>query len=132
MTEPLFSYGTLMDSDIQSALFGRSVPCEKAVLHGWARYLSADGYIFIKPEKGDRVGGVLLYLSNHELGTADLWEEVPVYDRERVSVTLPDDDRQSVWAYTRRSADGSRYTGPPLGINSKDYILEEAHALKNI
>lgn len=119
----LFSYGTLTDGDIQKALFGTAVPSESAVLLDWSVFLGGDGYLFIKPDKGGLVGGCLLKLTQKQLETADLWEEVPVYTRETVSVLLVSGEKANAWAYIKRYARGEIYGGSPLGRHSKSATL---------
>ena len=126
----LFSYGTLTDGDIQSALFGRSVPSKKAILSDRAVFLSPDGYPFIKPEPGENVEGLILRLTADALQMADQWEEVPVYRREQLTVKTMDAICVDACVYTRRVTDGIRLTGSPLGTNDKNAIVDEARKMR--
>ncbi len=121
-----------MDCDIQTALFGNTLPFEKAVLYDWAMFLSSDGYVFIKPEAGGLINGVILVLNDYQLQIADLWEEIPTYTREQITVWTSAEKQKSVWGYTRCSTDGIHHDGSTLGINSKDFIIKEALKLRHI
>lgn len=88
MAEWLFSYGALQDADIQRILFGRNFAGSgRAVLPGWLLLVSADGYLFIKPDPAGRVSGSLLALDAAALSAADRWEDAPrLYQREKTRV----------------------------------------------
>ena len=126
----LFSYGTLQDSEIQKSLFGYICPQKKAILTGWSLYSAHEnGYLFVKPEASGVVTGSILEVNTNALHSADQWEEIPFYRREKVLVTLEDDTTQEVWAYTRRDADGNAFEGNELSINEREFVLTAVDSL---
>jgi gamma-glutamylcyclotransferase (GGCT)/AIG2-like uncharacterized protein YtfP len=127
----LFSYGTLQDPDIQIALFGSICVKKNAKLTGWSLYAShEDGYLFIKPDPSGTVDGCILEIDTNAIHTADRWEEVPYYIREKVLITLGDNTKQEVWVYTRRSAKGKPYAGKQMSIVNRQVVLNEVASLK--
>ena len=123
--EWIFSYGTLQDPDIQKELFGGICPKTRARLSGWALYVSLEsGYLFIKPEPSGSVKGFILEVDSHGLHSADQWEEVPIYQREKVWVTLDDATSRQVWTYTRRDTEGESFAGPQLSANDRNMVLK--------
>jgi gamma-glutamylcyclotransferase (GGCT)/AIG2-like uncharacterized protein YtfP len=127
----LFVYGTLRDPAVQTALFGREILGVPAILDGWALFRSeTDGFHFIKPCSGDRVNGLILDLSDFELEMADAWEDVPLYQRERVPV-LSGEDVVEAWAYTRREADGPKNTGEFASAHELRQVIEWARQLRS-
>jgi gamma-glutamylcyclotransferase (GGCT)/AIG2-like uncharacterized protein YtfP len=125
--EHLFAYGTLLDPSLQRLLFGAELSRCPAVIPGWTRRVGADGYLFIRPFVGERVDGQLLTLSNKQLAIADLWEEVPLYNRERVTVCTSQGER-SAWTYARRSAEGAPFFGTACSAIAPSAVLNEAAA----
>ncbi|HEX3245279.1 MAG TPA: gamma-glutamylcyclotransferase family protein [Chloroflexota bacterium] len=119
----LFVYGTLRDSAVQEALFGRTIEGEAAILRGWALYCSdSDGFLFVKPNRLDSVCGSVLRLSASELEIADAWEDLPLYRRERVHVTIGS-RVNNVWLYTRRDGVGPRHDSSSYsGHNRADVV----------
>lgn len=104
----LFSYGTLRDQSVQRIIFGNTVPMRPAVLNDWSLHKGANGYLFIKPESGKNVSGMILTISQEQLYRADQWEEVPLYLREKVWVSA-DSGQKEVWVYTRRDGSGKPF-----------------------
>ncbi|AGZ46072.1 gamma-glutamylcyclotransferase family protein [Actinoplanes friuliensis] len=107
MSELLFSYGTLRQSGVQQALFGRAVPTVADVLPGYR----VDVVVITDPEviaqsgsdrhpilrrgaDGDAVDGACLELTPDELAAADAYE---VDDYVRVAVTLG--SGRNAWVY---------------------------------
>jgi hypothetical protein len=124
--EALFVYGTLLDPEVQRALFDRDIPGDPAILEGWAVYRSrTDGFLFIKPSGSDRASGLVLLLSPDELRIADAWEDVPLYQRERVTVAAGD-----VWTYTRRDGDGIKYEGSEASGHDRQQVIAWARRLR--
>lgn len=107
----LFSYGTLSDPRIQHELFGRILTGKKGWIKDWGLYLSANGYLFVKPLAGRRVHGSVIQLNDMDLKAADLWEDLDVYDRERCQVFVDDSPVVTAWLYTRRTAQGEPKDG---------------------
>jgi hypothetical protein len=106
-SERLFSYGTLRQSDVQQALFGRAVPTVDDVLPGFRldvvvitdpAVVATSGSdrhpILRRGRPGDAVDGAFLELTPGELAAADAYE---VDDYVRVPVTLK--SGLSAWAY---------------------------------
>ncbi|MER5207796.1 GDSL-type esterase/lipase family protein [Streptomyces sp. NPDC002825] len=110
MTEPrphaLFSFGTLLDQQVQTALFGRTVPTTAASLAGYTtRPLTItdesviatsgqDVHLTLERKLGATVEGAVLRLSDRELAAADDYE-VDDYARRRVLLT----SGETAWAY---------------------------------
>jgi len=127
---PLFVYGTLCDPRIQQALFGRQISGDSATLSGWAVYCSdADGFLFIKPNADGTVAGAIISLDERELEIADAWEDVPLYQREIVSVMSEAGDCEA-WAYTRRETPGRLRENDSTSRHSHEEVLAWALALR--
>ncbi|MET9689507.1 GDSL-type esterase/lipase family protein [Streptomyces sp. NPDC006514] len=110
MTEPrthtLFSFGTLMDERVQTALFGRAVPTSPASLAGYTTrplkitdpaVIAASGldvHLILERRLGASVEGAVLHLTDRELAAADAYE-VDDYTRRRVVLS----SGESTWAY---------------------------------
>ncbi|MFC5184737.1 GDSL-type esterase/lipase family protein [Actinomadura harenae] len=102
----LFSFGTLLDEQVQSALFGGPVPSEAAALAGYAtRPLritdpsvigtsGLDVHLTLAREIGAEVEGAVLRLTDADLAAADAYE-VDDYVRRRVRLT----SGATAWAY---------------------------------
>ncbi|MER5732190.1 GDSL-type esterase/lipase family protein [Streptomyces sp. NPDC002138] len=102
----LFSFGTLKDERVQTALFGRPVPTAPAALAGHTTrplpitdpaVIAASGldvHLTLEREIGATVEGVVLCLTDQDLAAADAYE-VDDYARRRVLLT----SGESTWAY---------------------------------
>ncbi|MEU5431917.1 GDSL-type esterase/lipase family protein [Streptomyces sp. NPDC020719] len=102
----LFSFGTLMDEQVQTALFGHAVPTSPASLTGYTtRPLpitdpsviatsGLDVHLTLRRKYGAVVEGAVLHLTDHDLAAADAYE-VDDYSRRRVRLT----SGESAWAY---------------------------------
>lgn len=102
----LFSFGTLMDERVQTALFGRAVPTSAASLSGYTtRPLpitdpsviatsGLDVHLTLERAYGAEVEGAVLRLTDQDLAAADAYE-VDDYTRRRVLLS----SRESAWAY---------------------------------
>ncbi|MEV5568960.1 GDSL-type esterase/lipase family protein [Spirillospora sp. NPDC052269] len=102
----LFSFGTLLDEQVQKTLFGRPVPSEPAALAGYAtRPLritdpsviatsGLDVHLTLTREIGAEVEGAVLRLTDEDLAAADAYE-VDDYVRRRVRLT----SGETAWAY---------------------------------
>lgn len=124
MKEKLFAYGTLKDKDIQVALFGRQLIGYAAHIMDWGLYMGKEGYLFVKPCGGGRVDGLILELEPEDLDKADAWEDLNVYQREICRVVHKNEE-ESVYIYTRRSAEGSAYQGNGLHGRTVSEILHD-------
>ncbi|WP_314244997.1 GDSL-type esterase/lipase family protein [Streptomyces kutzneri] len=105
-THTLFSFGTLMDERVQTALFGRTVPTSPASLAGYTTrplkitdpaVIAASGldvHLILERRLGARVEGAVLHLTDQELAAADAYE-VDDYTRRRVVLS----SGESTWAY---------------------------------
>ncbi len=103
----LFSYGTLSDPQFIQLLLQRVPTYEEAVLENYGLYKHpANGYLFIKPEAGKRVRGVVFELSWRELELIDYWEDVPLYEREMMQVQSLSGGKMDVFVYTQKSTLG--------------------------
>ncbi|GLX23455.1 MULTISPECIES: GDSL-type esterase/lipase family protein [Streptomyces] len=102
----LFSFGTLMDPKVQTALFGQVVPSRPASLAGYAtrslkitdpEVIAASGldvHLILERRIGSVVEGVVLELTDEQLAAADDYE-VDDYARRRVLLA----SGESAWAY---------------------------------
>ncbi|AZM88895.1 GDSL-type esterase/lipase family protein [Streptomyces sp. W1SF4] len=102
----LFSFGTLMDPKVQTALFGQVVPSRPASLAGYATrplkitdpdVIAASGldvHLILERRIGGVVDGVVLELTDEQLVAADGYE-VDDYARRRVLLA----SGESAWAY---------------------------------
>ncbi|MFF4186654.1 GDSL-type esterase/lipase family protein [Streptomyces sp. NPDC001691] len=102
----LFSFGTLLDEQVQIALFGRPVPCSPASLTGYATSplpitdpaviatSGLDVHLTLRRRHGAVVEGGVLHLTDEELAAADAYE-VDDYARRRVRLSCG----TSAWAY---------------------------------
>ncbi|WP_330328793.1 GDSL-type esterase/lipase family protein [Streptomyces sp. NBC_00536] len=102
----LFSFGTLKDERVQTALFGRAVPTSPASLAGHTTrplpitdesVIAASGldvHLTLERAIGSAVEGVVMRLTDEELAAADAYE-VDDYARRRVLLT----SGESTWAY---------------------------------
>ena len=109
----LFSYGTLRLPAVQRARFGRTLAGEPDALLGWrleavtitdAQVLAQSGQpvhpvLVPSADPTDRVEGVVLRLTGHELAAADAYE---VADYARIEATLASGGR--AWAYVAAAA----------------------------
>ncbi|MCX4807936.1 GDSL-type esterase/lipase family protein [Streptomyces sp. NBC_01214] len=105
-THTLFSFGTLMDERVQTALFGRAVPTSPASLAGYTTrplkitdpaVIAASGldvHLILERRLGASVEGAVLHLTDRELAEADAYE-VDDYTRRRVVLS----SGKSAWAY---------------------------------
>jgi len=98
MPELLFSYGTLQQSEVQLASFGRLLTGKPDALPGWRQVMVeiTDPDVIAKSGKthhpivaagrdGDRVAGTVFEITSQELTAADRYE---VAEYKRVSVKL--------------------------------------------
>ncbi|MCA6092409.1 GDSL-type esterase/lipase family protein [Streptomyces sp. SCA3-4] len=102
----LFSFGTLRDEHVQTALFGRAVPTSAASLAGHTtRPLKItdpsviatsglDVHLTLERRTGAEVEGAVLHLTDEDLAAADAYE-VDDYVRRRVLLS----SGESAWAY---------------------------------
>ncbi|MEU7136776.1 GDSL-type esterase/lipase family protein [Streptomyces sp. NPDC046261] len=102
----LFSFGTLRDERVQTALFGRPVPSSPASLAGYTTrplpitdqaVIAASGldvHLTLERKIGAVVEGAVLRLTDQELAAADAYE-VDDYARRRVLLS----SGESAWAY---------------------------------
>ncbi|MGW6842418.1 GDSL-type esterase/lipase family protein [Streptomyces sp. NPDC054958] len=105
-THTLFSFGTLRDERVQTALFGRAVPTSPASLAGYTTrplkitdpaVIAASGldvHLILERRLGASVEGAVLHLTDEELAAADAYE-VDDYTRRRVVLS----SGASTWAY---------------------------------
>ncbi|MFG2973189.1 GDSL-type esterase/lipase family protein [Streptomyces sp. NPDC048331] len=102
----LFSFGTLRDERVQTALFGGAVPTSPASLAGYTTrplkitdpaVIAASGldvHLILERRLGASVEGAVLHLTDQELAAADAYE-VDDYTRRRVVLS----SGASTWAY---------------------------------
>ena len=97
--EDLFSYGTLQDESVQLSTFGRALPGQPDVLHGYRighvpirntlLFASKEKYHFNAEFTGldsDFITGFVFQVTTKELEHADLYEATANYKRIRVKL----------------------------------------------
>jgi len=108
--ENLFSYGTLREAGIQRAVFGRAVAGSPDAIVGFRLAsvtitdpdaIETSGravHTILDPtgDDGDRIEGVVLRITEAELGLADIYEDV-AYKRVRVRLLSGGE----AWVYVR-------------------------------
>lgn len=100
---PLFSYGTLMDTEIQKILFEQEIKMVNAILEDYKVYADADGYYYVKKYVGQVIQGKVLELTKEQIWIADQWEEVPMYLRKKVDVKLENGESIKVFIYEKNN-----------------------------
>src|SRR4051812_13801172 len=107
----LFSYGTLQNTNVQIANFGRELRGREDALPGYAQQMvpindpkvaASSGeshYVNVQPSSNpeDAVTGTVFEITEQELAAADRYEEVAEYGR--ISVRLRSGDQ--AWVYLR-------------------------------
>lgn len=113
MANPLlFSYGTLSDPEYILLLLRRLPSYCAAELLDYGLYKHpANGYLFVKPEKGSLVKGQVFELSWRELELIDYWEDVPLYQRELMNVRTWQGEWLEVFVYTQPATEGIALEG---------------------
>lgn len=129
MNIKLFAYGTLTDQTIQKALLGKELAATEAILANFRLYEASDGYYFVQREQGYRVKGVVLTVTEQQLKVIDLWEEVPVYIREKATINTTN-GIEDVFIYTRPFITGVPVKEPKISALSEEDILKEIHLFK--
>jgi len=103
----LFSYGTLSDPEYIQLLLRRLPAYEDAVLPGYGLYKHpGNGYLFTRPEAGKQVSGQLFQVTWRELELIDYWEDVPLYEREILTVETASGKPIDAFVYTQKSMVG--------------------------
>jgi gamma-glutamylcyclotransferase (GGCT)/AIG2-like uncharacterized protein YtfP len=83
----LFSYGTLANPEYLELLLKRIPKFTEAVLPGYGLFVHPEnGYLFVKPAPRQSVTGKLFEINPEEMKLLDLWEEVPLYQRELLDI----------------------------------------------
>lgn len=123
--ETLFAYGTLQDPQVQYALLGKRLRCEKAFITDWGLHMGSDGYLFIKPLIGATVHGQILYLNQADFVVLDRWEGPDVYRRERYRAFLDEGTAVETWMYTRRNHEGLLFFGPEYHGRTPSALQED-------
>lgn len=118
----LFSYGTLQEEEIQRILFNGPVRMVKAALMNWRIYTDAGGFHFIREERGFKVFGSILHITKEQLAVADLWEEVPAYERFITDADMEGGGTTKVWVYTK----------PGIGGNPVEYEETSGHPIAQV
>ncbi len=123
----LFTYGTLADPEFFECLLNRTPSYQEAFLEDYQLWADPrDGYLFIKPGSGT-VSGKLVLLSPSEIELIDLWEEVPIYQRELLSV-ISKQKAVKAFVYTRNNTIGLSTSNVPT--KSRTEILEAIKQFK--
>lgn len=127
----LFSYGTLMDIQIQKILFRQEIKMVDAALEDYKVYADIDGYYYVKEEIGQIIHGKILELTEEQIRITDEWEEVPKYIRKKVSVKLEDGEYKEVLLYEKRNVKSKIEINCDRVSNlSFEEVIKEAKNLK--
>ncbi|MEN8905966.1 MAG: gamma-glutamylcyclotransferase family protein [Clostridiales bacterium] len=123
----LFGYGSLTDKRIQNILFKRNLKMIPAKLHNWITYVCSEGYLGITRNKNTYVMGYLIELTKEEIKICDLWEEIPIYEKEFLEIEIVEDDLfRKVYAYTRQlNSQLSEFK--KYKLLESDYLIQEAN-----
>lgn len=124
----LFVYGTIGDPEFFEYLLKRKPSYQKAQLENYQLFINRDsGYLFVKPSIGKVVWGKLVEVTEEEFQILDIWEDVPFYERELVSVKLKNKSLQA-FVYTQNDV-----SGIPIGSglpNDRNTIFNEIKAFR--
>lgn len=86
----IFAYGTLILPVIRDRVLGHSVETRDAVLHGYSKVCGWD-YLTLMPSEG-AVRGVVFEADDDDISRMDVWEDVPIYRLEKVTVVCGDEE----------------------------------------
>lgn len=110
----LFVYGTISDPEFFEHLLLRKPVYRKALLKNYEQYINpTSGYLFVKPAQTKNVAGKLVKITKAELQILDLWEEIPFYDRQLLSVEC-DGQIEQAFVYTQNNVNGIPIDGGKL------------------
>ncbi|EKQ54541.1 MULTISPECIES: gamma-glutamylcyclotransferase family protein [unclassified Clostridium] len=127
----LFSYGTLMDIEIQKILFSREINMIDATLENHSVYADSDGYYYVKEKAGQSIQGKVLELTQEEIWIADQWEEIPKYLRENIKIRLNDGSYKEVFIYIKTNVKSEIQVKPNEVSNySIDEVIQIAGDFK--
>ncbi len=100
MDNKIFTYGTLMDKEVQLRIWGRLTPGIADSLSGYAKSeieTSAGKYPLIIPDATNSVSGSIIEISGAELKKIDEYE-----GSEYKRVKIITDKGESAWVYIKR------------------------------
>ncbi|WP_159523293.1 gamma-glutamylcyclotransferase family protein [Sunxiuqinia indica] len=125
----LFVYGTIGDPEFFECLLKRKPKYKAGRLSNYSLYVNPEsGYLFVKPDQGSTVSGKLVEVNEKEVKILDLWEDVPFYERETVSIEC-DSGLENAFVYTQNDAIGiSTNVGT---TKSRQSMLDEIQAFRN-
>ncbi len=101
-TERVFTYGTLMQSDVQQRVIGRTTECKADILRDYDvgnTEINGGIYRIVSPSVGKDVEGAVLFVSPDELEKFDIYE-TSAYDRKKVTL----ESGVEAWVYVRPGA----------------------------
>lgn len=125
----LFVYGTIGDAGIFERLLKRPPVYQKARLKDYQLFIHpGNGYLFVKPVPGKVVNGKLVAISEQELELLDLWEDLPLYERELLSIESGS-GKQKAFVYTQNDTIGFPAHSSPQKDRSS--ILRDIDAFLN-
>jgi len=103
----LFTYGTLSDPEYTQLLLNRLPVYTEACLPGYNLLIHpGNGYLFVTKDPDQQVPGQLLEVTPAELKLTDLWEDVPLYQRELLPVTKKSGQQIKAFVYTQNETWG--------------------------
>ena len=114
----IFTYGTLMVTDVFRTVTGKTYQKQKAVLEGYSRFrLAGKHYPGIVKTADDRVEGIV-YLNITENDMAKLDEfEGDLYAREEVAVKLENGGRINATAYIVKKGHENCLSNEPWNLD---------------
>jgi gamma-glutamylcyclotransferase (GGCT)/AIG2-like uncharacterized protein YtfP len=102
----LFAYGTLSNPEYLQLLLERIPEFGDAVLPGYGVFVHPEnGYLFVKPAPRQAVEGKLFEINREEIKLLDLWEEVPLYQRELLDIQTKQGPAKA-FVYTQNQTTG--------------------------
>ena len=119
MSDHLFCYGTLLESQIMRMVIGKEYTMQDATLLGYSRYLVKGGDYpgVVQNPQGEAEGKLCLGVTSSDLKKLDRFEG-ELYRRQLVRVKAPYNRTVNAWCYVvpRRSS---------MRLSKKEWSLEE-------
>ena len=120
---PLFTYGTIGDAEIFERLLQRPPQYQSARLKNYGLFVHPDnGYLFVKPQPSEIVAGHLIWIDHQELQLLDLWEDLPLYQRELLEIETNTESLKA-FVYTQNDTKGDPPT--PTTLNDRKQVFDD-------
>ncbi len=129
----LFTYGTLSDPEFAQLLLNRQPQYRNACLPDHEiRINTGNRYLFVRKSPGKQVLGKIFEISLSELQRVDLWEDVPLYLREVLSVVPEGGQITNCFVYTQDYTTDGLPLLPNLIKSRKDILLDIENFMESI